>query len=85
MMNLELLLWGSIQPGGSSTWKTMAISHATKTLNNHVRSDRTTFHVVNYNQKTGAVISKYTVQGYSNSSTRAVQMEDGLSSQGSVH
>ena len=69
MMNLELLLWGSKQPGGSSTWKTMAISHATKTLNNHVRSDGTTFHVVNYDQKTGAVISKYTVQGYSNSST----------------
>jgi len=69
MLNLELLLWGSKQPGGSSTWKTMAISHATKTLNNHVRSDGTTFHVVNYDQKTGAVISKYTVQGYSNSST----------------
>jgi len=69
MMNLELLLWGSRQSGGSATWKTMAISHATKTLNNHVRSDGTTFHVISYNQKTGAVISKYTVQGYSNSST----------------
>jgi unsaturated chondroitin disaccharide hydrolase len=69
MMNLELLLWGSKQPGGSANWKSMAISHATKTLANHVRSDGTTFHVVNYNQRTGAVISKYTVQGYSNSST----------------
>jgi unsaturated chondroitin disaccharide hydrolase len=71
MMNLELLLWGSRQSGGSASWKTMAISHATKTLNNHVRSDGTTFHVVNYNQTTGAVISKYTAQGYSNSSTWA--------------
>jgi unsaturated chondroitin disaccharide hydrolase len=69
MMNLELLLWGSRQSGGSATWKTMAISHAMKTLSNHVRSDGTTYHVVNYNQQTGAVISKYTVQGYSNSST----------------
>ena len=71
MMNLELLLWASKQTGGSATWKTMAISHATKTLNNHVRLDGTTFHVVNYNQQTGAAISKYTVQGYSNSSTWA--------------
>jgi unsaturated chondroitin disaccharide hydrolase len=71
MMNLELLLWASKQPGGSATWKNMAISHATKTLNNHVRLDGTTFHVVNYNQQTGAVISKYTVQGYSNQSTWA--------------
>ena len=71
MMNLELLLWGSRQSGGSATSKSMAISHAKKTLANHVRSDGTTFHVVNYNQTTGTVIAKYTAQGYSNSSTWA--------------
>src|SRR5262249_12377052 len=63
MMNLELLLWGSKQPSGSESWYDMAVSHAYKTLTNHVRLDGTTFQVVNYNQQTGAVISKSTAQG----------------------
>jgi unsaturated chondroitin disaccharide hydrolase len=49
----------------------MAISHATKTLANHVRADGSTYHVVDYNPTTGAVIDKYTHQGKSDESTWA--------------
>jgi len=36
---------------------------------NHIRPDGSSFHVVEYNATTGAVITRFTVQGYSNSST----------------
>lgn len=68
MMNLELLFWAA-RNGGDAAWKTMAISHATKTAENHVRPDGSTYHLVTYDPATGAVKSRTTVQGYSNTST----------------
>lgn len=41
------------------------------TQTNHFRADGGTWHVINYNQQTGGVISKYTNQGYSDSSVWA--------------
>lgn len=67
MMNLELLFWTAAN-GGSSTYRDMAVSHATKAMTNHFRTDSSTFHVVKYSQTTGAVTSRETRQGYSNSS-----------------
>ena len=61
MMNLELLLLAA-QNGGNPAWRDMAISHAVKTLQNHVRADGSTYHVVDYNTD-GTVFSKFTVQG----------------------
>jgi len=61
MMNLELLLFAA-QNGGSPAWRTMAVSHAIKTMQNHVRADGGTFHVVDYNTD-GTVFSKFTAQG----------------------
>ena len=61
MMNLELLLFAA-QNGGDPAWRTMAISHAVKTMQNHVRPDGSTFHVVDYNTD-GTVFSKFTAQG----------------------
>jgi len=61
MMNLELLLFAA-QNGGNPAWRTMAISHAVKTMQNHVRADGSTFHVVDYNTD-GTVFSKFTAQG----------------------
>jgi unsaturated chondroitin disaccharide hydrolase len=75
MMNLELLFYaakngGTTSKGGSSqALYDMAVSHATKTLQNHVRPDGSTYHVVNYNPSTGRVSSKTTAQGLSASST----------------
>jgi hypothetical protein len=70
MMNLELLLWAS-QNGGDPSWFDMAVSHADTTLKNHIRSDGSTFHVVDYVPATGAVNIKCTAQGYADNSTWA--------------
>ena len=77
LMNLELLFLAAkhggttASGGGSQELYDMAVSHATKTLANHVRADGSTFHVVDYNSTTGAVLRKYTHQGKSNGSTWA--------------
>jgi hypothetical protein len=67
MMNLELLLFAA-QNGGNPAWRDMAVSHASKTMQNHVRADGSTYHVVDYNTD-GTVFSKFTVQGFSTEST----------------
>lgn len=68
MMNLELLFWAS-KHGGDHAWYDMAVSHALKTIENHVRNDGSTYHLVNYNPTTGAVQSRGTVQGFDDAST----------------
>jgi unsaturated chondroitin disaccharide hydrolase len=70
MMNLELLFWAARNGGGDSL-RTMAISHADRTIENHIRPDGSTVHVVNYDSSSGAVIAKVTHQGASAQSTWA--------------
>ena len=67
MMNLEMLFWAS-QNGAGTTYYDTAVSHANHAMNNHFRTDSSTYHVVKYSRTTGAVISRETRQGYSNSS-----------------
>lgn len=68
MVNLELLFWAS-KHGGSSAWHDIAVSHALKTRENHVRADGSTYQIVNYDPTTGAVKSKGTKQGLNAEST----------------
>jgi unsaturated chondroitin disaccharide hydrolase len=68
MMNLELLLWAS-DNGGQPEWRSMAVSHALKTLNDAVRQNGSTYHVVDYDPSTGEVRFKGTFQGYADEST----------------
>ena len=68
MMNLELLCYAS-KVTGDPKYRDMAISHANTTLRNHLRSDFSTFHVVNYDENTGAVLDRQTSQGLSDNST----------------
>ncbi len=68
MMNLEILFWGS-KHGGNPAWYDMAVSHALKTRENHVRADGSTYQVVNFDPVTGAVKDKSTHQGYDDEST----------------
>jgi unsaturated chondroitin disaccharide hydrolase len=68
MMNLELLFWAS-KHGGQAAWYDMAVSHALKTMANHVRADGSTYQVVTYDPTSGAVKSKSTNQGYNTEST----------------
>lgn len=67
MMNLELLFWASKQTG-DQLYYNIAVKHAETTLANHFRADNSSYHVVDYDTLTGAVIKKNTHQGFSDSS-----------------
>ncbi|MFZ5517658.1 MAG: glycoside hydrolase family 88 protein [Candidatus Zhuqueibacterota bacterium] len=67
MMNLELLCWAS-QASGDPKFRDIAIRHSDVTLANHFRPDFSSYHVLNYNPQTGAVMEKKTHQGYSDES-----------------
>ncbi|HET9825131.1 MAG TPA: glycoside hydrolase family 88 protein [Chitinophagaceae bacterium] len=70
MMNLELLFWATRATGDSSFYK-IAVTHANTTMKNHFRPDYSSYHVLNYDPETGAVMEKKTAQGYSNESAWA--------------
>lgn len=70
MMNLELLFEATKLTGDSSFYK-IAVSHANTTLKNHFRKDYSSYHVVDYDPKTGEVKSKVTAQGYADESSWA--------------
>lgn len=70
MMNLELLFEATRLTGDSSFYK-IAVSHANTTMKNHFREDYSSYHVVDYDPQTGAILKKTTHQGYSNSSAWA--------------
>lgn len=70
MMNLELLFFASKETS-DPIYREVALSHADKTLKNHIRSDFSTYHVVNYDPKTGGVLHQQTAQGFSDNSTWA--------------
>src|ERR1043165_8014932 len=70
MMNLELLFWATKIYGDSSFYK-IAVTHANTTLKNHFRSDNSSYHVLNYDEETGAVKEKKTAQGAANESAWA--------------
>ncbi|MFT3904488.1 MAG: glycoside hydrolase family 88 protein [Niabella sp.] len=62
MMNLELLYWVS-NDGGDKKFKDIAINHSNTTLKNHFRPDYSSYHVIDYDLKTGKVLRKATWQG----------------------
>ncbi len=67
MMNLELLCWASDEMR-EPRYKAVAIAHTNTTLKNHYRPDFSSYHVVDYDLATGAVLRKKTAQGYSDES-----------------
>ena len=67
MMNLELLFEASLLTGNKK-YHEMAVSHATKTMENHFRDDYSSYHVVDYDPETGKVIKRITHQGYADES-----------------
>jgi rhamnogalacturonyl hydrolase YesR len=70
MMNLELLFW-AFKETKDSTFYNVAVSHANTTMKNHFRPDYSSFHVIGYDPKTGAVTKRNTHQGYSDASSWA--------------
>jgi len=70
MMNLELLFHVS-NATGNPIYRDIAISHADHTMQNHFRQDYSSYHVVNYDSKTGNIIQKRTAQGLADDSAWA--------------
>lgn len=68
MMNLELLFFAS-KITGDTMYKHIAIKHAEKTMQNHLRSDFSSYHVIDYDTITGKAIHKETNQGFAHNST----------------
>lgn len=64
MMNLELL-FEATQLSGDSTYYKIAVLHANNTMQNHFRSDNSSYHVLDYDPETGEVLQRLTHQGYS--------------------
>ncbi|PWK78971.1 glycosyl hydrolase family 88 [Mucilaginibacter oryzae] len=77
MMNLELLFNATKLTGDSSFYK-IAVAHANTTIKNHYRPDFSSYHVINYDPKTGAVKEKKTAQGFANESAWARGQSWGL-------
>lgn len=72
MMNLEILLYAAEQGhADAATWRAIAVAHADRTAEEHLRPDGTSFHVVDYDPETGAVLSRGTHQGAADASTWA--------------
>jgi len=63
MMNLEML-YRAFDYTKDSTFYNIATSHAKTTLKNHFREDFSSFHIVDYDAKTGKVRSREQGQGY---------------------
>ena len=63
MMNLELLYQASLLSGDKHFYD-IALSHASRTLENHFRADNSTYHVVDYDPENGSVRRKMTFQGH---------------------
>ncbi|WP_462220717.1 glycoside hydrolase family 88 protein [Ferruginibacter sp.] len=70
MMNLKLLFWATEVSGDSSFYR-IAVTHANTTMKNHFRADNSSYHVLNYNAATGAVLQKKTAQGFADESAWA--------------
>lgn len=70
MMNLELLMWAA-RAANEPRYREIAVAHADTALKNHFRPDGSSFHLVDYDPKTGAVRARVTVQGYANDSAWA--------------
>jgi len=70
MMNLELLFRATAL-GGDARFAQIGATHAQTTSTNHFRADSSSYHVVDYNPTTGAVIRKQTNQGLADESAWA--------------
>jgi len=64
MLNLELLWWSSLN-GGNHTHFDMAASHADHMIRDCIKLDGSSYHLIDYDPDTGAVLSQTnTPQGY---------------------
>jgi hypothetical protein len=84
MMNLKLL-YQAAELSGDEAHAERATKHAATTLANHFRADHSSFHLVDYNPSTGAVVGKQTRQGLRDDSAWARGQAWGLYGFTEVH
>jgi hypothetical protein len=84
MMNLKLL-YHAAEASGDDAFAERATTHAATTLANHFRADHSSFHLVDYNPSTGAVVGKQTRQGLRDDSAWARGQAWGLYGFTEVH
>lgn len=70
MMNLEFLMQMA-KTTGNKKYSDIAITHANTTIKNHFRKDNSSYHVIDYDPQTGAVLAKQTAQGAADESAWA--------------
>lgn len=70
MMNLEML-FEATKISGDSTFYNIAIMHADTTMAKHFREDYSSYHVLDYDTETGAILKRNTAQGYQDNSAWA--------------
>ncbi len=70
MINLELFFRAAAE-GGDPEFHEIAVSHALRTMEHHLRPDGSTFHFVDFDTATAAVRFKGTHQGYCDDTTWA--------------
>jgi hypothetical protein len=70
MMNLELLTLAA-REGGGERLRQIATSHADGSNNHHFRDDSSSYHLVDYDPKSGDVLARQTVQGAADGSAWA--------------
>ncbi len=70
MMNLELLFW-AWQETGNTEFYDIAYKHAIICMEQSVRSDYSSYHVIEFDPSTGKLVKKYTHQGAEDESTWA--------------
>ncbi|MBQ4109975.1 MAG: glycoside hydrolase family 88 protein [Clostridia bacterium] len=68
MMNLPLLFWAS-EYTKDERFKRIAMHHADKVMEHHVRTDGSVYHMVRYDEYTGEVVNCEGGQGYSEDSS----------------
>lgn len=67
MMELPLMWW-AYEETGEERYYNIAYTHSKRTIEEFIREDYSTIHVIDFDLKTGEIIRKITVQGYSDDS-----------------
>jgi unsaturated chondroitin disaccharide hydrolase len=67
MMELPLLWW-AYEETGEEKFYNVAYTHSKRTIEEFIRKDYSTIHVIDFDLETGEIIRKITVQGYSDDS-----------------
>lgn len=67
MLNLELLFWAAKHSDDQNLYD-IAVKHAETTMKNHFRDDLTSWHVLEYDSISGAILNRHTKQGFADDS-----------------